>query len=265
MAYAQAWHDRYASSGLHVVGVHHPELERTRSESALRVALAHWNIQFPILLDPERKVWNGLGNMSWDACHIFGRKGKFRAIHAQGAPVRQIELDLQEVLKLKQPPRLLDPLFPEDAPGATRLEPSPDMHLGFRLGEIGNLEGYLPQESVEYLPDGKVASGSKPILRGIWEAGPECLIARPRSGQRSAIELKCNAREVFVLAESEKPAQLEVKQGQKTDTVAVHELALVQLIGSERLENLRLKLSTADDGLKLYVLRFTTEAVKPRE
>src|SRR5262249_12399209 len=159
----------------------------------------------------DRKVWNGLGNMSWDACHIFGKKGRFRALHAAGAPLRQIELDLQEVLKLKQPPRLLDPLFPEDAPGATRLEPSPDMHLGYRMGETGNLTGFLPQETVLYMPEGRASGSSKPILRGGWEAGPECLIARPSEGEKSVVELRCLAREVYVLAEADKPAHLEVK------------------------------------------------------
>jgi hypothetical protein len=258
LAYVRAWDERYHASGLRVVGVHSPELDRTRSESALRVTLRRWGIGFPVVQDLERRVWFALGNVGWDACHIFERGGRRRFEHAAGAPVRQVELDLQQVLHLQQPPRLLDPLFPEDAPGAVRLHPSPDVHLGHRLGEIANFEGFVPQQTLDYQP--AEGAGARPLLRGAWESSAEALIARPLPGRRSALELRCNAREVFVLAEAPESMELRFEADGAAGSVPVHELRLYQLVRSEHLQSHHLRLWTDQNGLQLYLLRFTTEA-----
>jgi thioredoxin family protein len=263
MAYAQAWHERYQDSGLQVVGVHSPELDRTRSESALRVTLQRWGVTFPVVQDPERKIWFALGNVGWDSCHVFARSGRRRFEHPAGAPMRQIELDLQQVLRLKQPPRLFDPLFPEDAPGTVRLQSSPDVPLGFRMGEIANLEGFLPQQTIEYQP--VEATGAKPVLQGGWEASAESLISRPQQGRRSILDLRCVAREVFVLAEAPSELTLHVESSDTASSVSVHELMLYELVQSETLRDNRLRLWTDQDGLQLYLLRFTTEARKDQE
>ena len=258
LAYAQAWHERYQDRGLRIVGVHTPELDRTRSESALRVTLQRWGVSFPVFQDPERKVWSGLGNMAWDSCHVFDSRGRRRFERQPGAPVRQIELDLQQVLQLKQPPRLLDPLFPEDASGAVRLQPSPDVPLGHRLGEIANHEGFVPQQTLDYQPT--EATGTKPLLRGGWRADAEFLTATPLDGRRSVLELLCNAREVFLLAEAAEAVTLHVETDEIRRELTVHELRLYELLRSDRLERHHLRIWTEQQGLQLYLLRYTTEA-----
>jgi hypothetical protein len=140
-----------------------------------------------------------------------------------------------------------------------RLQPSPDVLLGYRLGEIANLEGYIPHQAVDYQPG--QAAGSKPMLSGGWESAAECLIARPAAGASSILELRCNAREVYLLAEAQQPARLSVtRNGVPADPVLVHELLLYRIVASDRLEALHLRLGTEHSGLQLYMLRFTTEA-----
>jgi hypothetical protein len=274
--YAKVWHEKYGPLGLSLVGVHSPELERTRSDSALRLALRRWAVPFPVVQDPDRQVWQSLGNMGWDSCHLYvpGAE-RARHVHPSGTPVRQIELDLQRVLDSSvRPGRLLEPLYPEDAPGAVRLQPSPDVQLGYRLGEIANLEGFLPHQTIDYRPS--APAGTKPMLRGGWESSAECLVSQPLPDSSSVLEVRCNAREVYVLAEARSPVSLAVYEGQvpldpakrtkdwshgADGAVTVHELRLYQLIGGEHLENRQLRLVTQDTGLQLYLLRFTTEAV----
>jgi thiol-disulfide isomerase/thioredoxin len=116
LPYLKAWHERYESAGLRVIGVHCPGFDPSRDEQAVREAVARLGIQYPVLIDSELEVWEDYGNQGWPARYLFdGRARLFDYHHGEGA-YAETELAIQELVGVEREP--VAPVRPEDAPGA---------------------------------------------------------------------------------------------------------------------------------------------------
>jgi len=62
---------RYAPRGLQVIAVHTPEFPSERDPVAIRAAVEHFGIQYPVLLDPDGAYWRALDNRYWPAFYLF--------------------------------------------------------------------------------------------------------------------------------------------------------------------------------------------------
>jgi hypothetical protein len=127
LPYVKAWHERYASDGLRVIGVHCPGFAPSHPEQAVRDAVERLEIAHPVLIDSEFEVWQEYENRGWPARYLFdGRARLFDYHYGEGAYV-ETELAIQELLGLAREP--LGPLRPEDAPDA-QLLPQTKEHVG---------------------------------------------------------------------------------------------------------------------------------------
>ena len=79
--YVTAWHDRYAASGLVVVGVHTPELSFERDLGNVRDAVTNAGIHYPVAVDPGFATWNAYRNSYWPAMYFIDRSGRIRHAH----------------------------------------------------------------------------------------------------------------------------------------------------------------------------------------
>jgi thiol-disulfide isomerase/thioredoxin len=79
--YVNAWYDRYAASGLVVIGVHTPELSFERDLPNVRTAVATAGIRFPVAFDPSFATWNAYRNAYWPAFFFIDRTGRIRHVH----------------------------------------------------------------------------------------------------------------------------------------------------------------------------------------
>jgi hypothetical protein len=126
LPYLQAWHDRYADAGLKLIGVHSPGYSFGRDRETVERAVERLDVRHPILLDPELELWRLYGNKGWPGRYLFDRSGLLRFMHYGEGEYRDTELAIQECLveidSDRELPEPLDPLRPEDAPGAL-LEP----------------------------------------------------------------------------------------------------------------------------------------------
>jgi len=120
LPYLKAWHGRYAKHGLRVIGVHSPGFEPSRDPEAVRAAVARLEIPYPVVIDSEHEIWNDYGNLGWPARYLFDQRGMLFERHYGEGAYQETEEAIQELLGLRQP--VLEPLRPEDAPGAV-LEP----------------------------------------------------------------------------------------------------------------------------------------------
>jgi hypothetical protein len=133
LPYLKAWHERYARSGLRVVGVHSPGYSFGRDPEAATRAVDRLEVPYPVVLDPELEVWRLYGNRGWPARYLFDRRGALRYYHygegdyldTEGA-IQECLLELDEDLAL---PPLLEPLRPEDTPGAAMEPQTADIAL----------------------------------------------------------------------------------------------------------------------------------------
>ncbi len=126
LPYLQAWHDRYGDAGLQVVAVESPGYSFGHDPEVATAAVERLGISFPVALDLEFAVWRAYGNHGWPGRYLFDRRGVLRFYHYGEGDYDGTELAIQELLREIDPdvelPPPLDPIRPEDAPGAL-LEP----------------------------------------------------------------------------------------------------------------------------------------------
>jgi thiol-disulfide isomerase/thioredoxin len=124
LPYLKAWHERYETAGLQVVGIHSPGFEPARERSAAKEAVARLGIEYPVLLDPDLEMWREYENEGWPARYLFdGRSRLFDYHYGEGA-YRETELAIQELLGVEHEP--LAPLRPEDTPDAELIAQTAD-------------------------------------------------------------------------------------------------------------------------------------------
>jgi len=119
LPYVKAWHERYADGGLRVIGVHCPGFEPSYPEQAVRDAVAHLEIAYPVVIDSEFEVWQEYGNRGWPARYLFDGHARLFEYHYGEGGYEETELAIQELLGVEREP--LEPLRPEDAPDARLL------------------------------------------------------------------------------------------------------------------------------------------------
>jgi hypothetical protein len=120
MPYLKAWQERYADAGLRVIGVHSPGYSFGRDHDTVARAVERLEVRYPVLLDPQLRVWRLYGNRGWPGRYLFDRTGKLVFIHYGEGEYLDTELAIQEVVGAELDP--LAPIRPEDAPGVL-LEP----------------------------------------------------------------------------------------------------------------------------------------------
>ena len=158
LPYVKAWHERYAASGLRVVGVHCPGFPPSRDELAVRSAVARLGISHPVLIDSEFQLWQEYDNEGWPARYLFdGRARLFNYHYGEGAYLES-ELAIQELLGIEREP--LDPARPEDVPGALLRPPTPEQPGAYSGPyEAGGVWAVLEGEGVVTVNGGPAAGG----------------------------------------------------------------------------------------------------------
>jgi hypothetical protein len=133
LPYVKAWHQRYADAGLRVIGVHSPGYSFGRLADNVAYAVARLEIEYPVALDPDYAVWREYGNKGWPARYLFDRRGTLRLVHYGEGEYVETERAIQELLREIDPelslPEPLEPLRPEDEPGATMQPQTADIAL----------------------------------------------------------------------------------------------------------------------------------------
>jgi AhpC/TSA family protein len=133
LPYLEGWHSRYGDRGLRLIGVHSPGYSFGRERPTVERAVERLGIQFPVLLDPRFEVWRLYGNKGWPGRYLFDRRGLLRYIHYGEGDYAESELAIQEALREIDPelalPPPLDPLRPEDEPGALLEAQTADVSL----------------------------------------------------------------------------------------------------------------------------------------
>jgi hypothetical protein len=126
LPYMKAWHERYAGHGLQVIGVHSPGYSLGRDRDTVARAVERLEVPYPVALDPDLEVWREYGNRGWPGRYLFDRRSRLTLLHYGEGEYEDTERAIQEALLELDPdlalPEPLEPVRPEDAPGAI-LEP----------------------------------------------------------------------------------------------------------------------------------------------
>jgi hypothetical protein len=127
----KAWFDRYALSQLMVIGVVTPDLAVGKDASWVRAEVRRAGVEFPVVVDADRRLWNAYGNEGWPALYVIDSKGRVAFDHLGEGDYEELEAELREALgdvagRLPEPVAASEPRT-KDCGRAT-----PDAPLGAR-------------------------------------------------------------------------------------------------------------------------------------
>jgi hypothetical protein len=151
LPYLVEWNRRYGPMGLRVIGVQAPRFGFGADPEIVRAGLERLGVEFPVVIDDQRILWNSYGCEGWPSLFLWGRGGRLKwfqfgegeyrsteeAIQAAvaGPPDRcsseesteeQPEADDTESSGLEMP-EPMSPIRPTDAEGARVVPPGAEL------------------------------------------------------------------------------------------------------------------------------------------
>jgi len=98
LPYVKAWHEKYKSQGLAVVGVHTPEYPYEKSSANVRAAVAKLGIPYPVAQDNQYATWKAFDNHFWPALYLIDRQGRVVYWHFGEGRYAQTEEKIRQLL-----------------------------------------------------------------------------------------------------------------------------------------------------------------------
>ena len=99
LPYLRSWHDKYADSGLVIVGVHTPEFEFEKLYDNVVEAVKKFDLRYPIVQDNDFGTWVAFKNRYWPAKYLIDQEGKIRYEHFGEGAYQETELVIRELLE----------------------------------------------------------------------------------------------------------------------------------------------------------------------
>ncbi len=116
-----------------MIGVHTPEFSFARDRSQVKAAVGRLGIRWPVVLDNEQQIWQAYANRYWPTLYLIDPDGYIRYRHVGEGGYKQTEEAIQELLRMVQPQLelspVMEPIRPEDAPGAVCFPTTPELHI----------------------------------------------------------------------------------------------------------------------------------------
>jgi peroxiredoxin len=102
------WWEKYAGKGLTIIGVHTPEFAREADPKVIRAKARNNSLKYPIVLDPESRIWKAWKNQYWPSIYLIDKAGQVRyrwegELHTDKNADKQFAGHLDELLAEKTP------------------------------------------------------------------------------------------------------------------------------------------------------------------
>ena len=72
------WQKRFPSQGVTIIGIHTPETKPEEDSKLLAASLKSHDLQFPVAVDKQRKMWQAWNNDIWPSVYIIDKHGRLR-------------------------------------------------------------------------------------------------------------------------------------------------------------------------------------------
>ena len=94
----RAWHDKYESAGLTVIGVHTPEFFWERPAQSVVDATRKLVIRYPVVQDNDSIIWRRYGVRGWPTMVLIDRRGVLRYRHIGEGAYGETEAMIRRLL-----------------------------------------------------------------------------------------------------------------------------------------------------------------------
>lgn len=92
------WHQRYATKGLVVIGVHSPEFAHEKNVDAVKEYIRDQKITYPVAVDNEFVNWRRFGNRYWPCIYLIDKRGVIQYVRAGEGGYVKTETVIQALL-----------------------------------------------------------------------------------------------------------------------------------------------------------------------
>lgn len=246
------WQAKYADDGLVIVGVHTPEFEFEKVSSNVQDAMANFDIEYPVVLDNDYKIWRAYENRYWPAKYFVNKDGCIVDSHFGEGEYAESEMLIQELLA-EAGSEVDEELsnFEEYQSGVK----TPELYLGYdRIENLASPEDVVEDEVATYSFPEELGLDHF-AYEGEWMIGEER--AMPKIGAK--LRLNFTAMDVYMVMRTEGNEEISVKiylDGEEQEEIEVNEDRLYDILRlNERGEHI-LELEFLDDGVEIYTFTF---------
>lgn len=129
LPFVSALHDRYAGSGLTVLGVHSPRSPLVATDERLTAALRRLTVSYPVANDSRHRIWHAYGCEGWPSTFLWGRGGTLRWVHFGEGAYRETEGEVRAELAGGAERELPDPVLERPRGGAHQAVEAPSAEI----------------------------------------------------------------------------------------------------------------------------------------
>lgn len=192
LPYLTAWDRKYRENGLVIIGVHSPEFAFEKEEDNVRDAVNDFNIEYPVVLDNEFKIWRSFHNRYWPAHYFFDKNGKLVYQHFGEGKYEESERMIQQLLNEAETSLVSKDII---STYPTTQGRTPETYLGFRRAEnFASPEEVVKNETGIYsIPENLLQNNW--ALSGKWIIGSENITA----DGAGMLEIYFNAKDVYLV------------------------------------------------------------------
>jgi hypothetical protein len=94
----RAWHERYASQGFTIVGVHSPEFFWEKPHDKVAAAVKELGIRYPVVQDNDFAIWKSYGTRYWPTALLVDKRGTIRYHHIGEGAYEETEAMIRRLL-----------------------------------------------------------------------------------------------------------------------------------------------------------------------
>lgn len=247
LPYLRSWHEKYADSGLVIIGVHTPEFEFEKNPDNVRKAIEDFDLPYAVMQDNDYATWRAYNNRYWPAKYLIDKNGVIRYTHFGEGSYDETEAKIQELLSVDA--EIDNPTY--DVRART-----PELYLGhLRMDALVSPERLVQDAASDYtipqtLPISTFAFG------GRWTVGGER--AMPHKGAK--LVLHFDAAKVFLVMRPEQTGTAGkmriLLDGELVKEVPVDGDQLYELLSLPTPGKHILELEFVDDNVELYAFTF---------
>ena len=98
LPFVKTWHERYASKGLAIIGVHSPELDGEEKLENVRREVAELGIRYPVVTDNDYATWKAYKVNAWPTIFVLDKAGRIRWSHVGEGAYEETENLIKKLL-----------------------------------------------------------------------------------------------------------------------------------------------------------------------
>ena len=99
LPYLKSWHEKYADSGLVILGVHAPEFNFEKDIENVQEAVEEHGLLYPIVQDNQFSTWRAFKNRYWPTKYLIDKDGYIRFVHIGEGRYEETEQWIRDLLE----------------------------------------------------------------------------------------------------------------------------------------------------------------------